>query len=346
MWGFAYFMAYVGPISVFLGGFLGGFWVFLTPMIVLGLHPIADWFAAPYPPSHGPTQKEDPSFSWILWLYVPTQILLTLWTLYRIHDPSFDTLERLGLILSLGLSNGAIGFTAAHELIHRRQHWERGLGVLLLSNVSYAHFRIEHVFGHHRRVATRFDPASARLGEILYTFWFRSIWGGLKSAWRIEVKRAEIHEQSPWTLSNRMIQYFLLQGGIYLLLALIAGVSGVLAFAFQSVVAVLLLETINYIEHYGLERKKTGPKTYEPVSSQHSWDSDHRYTNSFLFNLGLHADHHQEPLKPYETLELKESSLKLPAGYSAMILLAMIPSLWKKTVDPLLLEKNASKTAE
>lgn len=199
--------------------------------------------------------------------------------------------------------------------------------------VSYPHFCVEHVRGHHRRVATLEDPATARLGEALPAFLARSIGGGLASAWRLEAQRAARERRVPWALRDARLRQPLLMTALWTGTALAFGATGLLAFALQGVVAVLLLETINYVEHYGLRRRELAPGRWERVGPEHSWNSARLVSNGYLFNLERHSDHHELASRPYEQLRHREKAPQLPAGYSLMLLLAWLPPLWFRIMD-------------
>jgi alkane 1-monooxygenase len=243
-------------------------------------------------------------------------------------------LELVGATLSVGATTGAIGMAVAHELIHRRHGYARAFGAILLASVTYPHFAIEHVKGHHRHVGTPRDPATARLGESLYRFVPRSVVGGLISAWQIERLRLWEREAGTWSRHNVMLRYAALVLATYGAIAIVLGPLALALFAGQSLVAIAALEVINYIEHYGLLRKKSSAYEYERVKPEHSWDSPNRISNWMLMNLPRHSDHHLSAAKRYQSLELLTHAPRLPGGYGAMFLLALVPPLWFRVMDP------------
>jgi alkane 1-monooxygenase len=234
--------------------------------------------------------------------------------------------------VSVGSTTG-VGMTFAHELIHRRKAFERFLGDILLASVTYAHFAIEHVKGHHRHVGTPRDPATARLGEAVYVFLPRSIVGGLLSAWKIERRRLEEHRLRAWSPSNMMLRFTGVEMAIYIAIAMAFGPVAIAMFAGQSLVAIAVLEIINYVEHYGLLRKESSPGEYERVKPEHAWDSPNRISNWLLINLPRHSDHHMTAAKRYQSLELLPHAPRLPGGYGSMFLLALLPPLWFRVMD-------------
>jgi alkane 1-monooxygenase len=213
-----------------------------------------------------------------------------------------------------------------------------------MTSVGYPHFCVEHVQGHHRRVATPDDPASARAGEGLYAFLCRCIPGSLASACALERARCGRHRIRWWSLRNRRLRW---ASSLVLLPGAAIAVFGWPGLAFligQGVVAVLMLEAINYIEHYGLRRRELAPGRWERVGPQHSWNSSHRVTGWYLFNLPRHADHHAAASRPYYRLRHLAESPQLPAGYAAMLLCAFVPPLWRRIMDPPQIATGTSST--
>jgi alkane 1-monooxygenase len=228
---------------------------------------------------------------------------------------------------------GVVGINVSHELVHRSNRFDRSLGSVLLVLVCYYHWGIEHVAGHHRSVATPGDPATARLGESLPAFFVRALRTGFSSAWRIAAGRnARRNIQSP--LRNPVLYGGLSSAAVACVLFAAFGLRALLFFFAQSIVAIGFLETINYVEHYGLERRLVRPGVYERVTPLHSWNSPQWLTNVLLFNLQRHSDHHAWPTRPYYKLRHHPEAPQLPTGYAGMALLAMIPPLWRRVMDP------------
>jgi alkane 1-monooxygenase len=271
-----------------------------------------------------------------LWAWVPLQLaLVVLATTTFGGRASSGTLPAswfLAAVVSCGLATG-VGINVAHELMHRKGRFERALAEILMNTTTYTHFCVEHVHGHHKHVATPVDPASSRVGESLYGYLPRTLLGGLRSAWSIETARARRQGQSG-TLRDRRVRYPLVLAALYVVIAVGVGPWGVVFFAAQSVVAMLLLETINYIEHYGLQRRELRPGVYERTLPHHSWNASERFTNWVLFHLQRHADHHHIASRPYFALRHVEDSPQLPTGYAGMVLLSLVPPLWRRVMDP------------
>jgi alkane 1-monooxygenase len=281
-----------------------------------------------------PEIDRNPCFKAVTWGWVPVQLGLLAWMLTRVATVPLTPFEVAGATLSMGAISGAIGITFAHELVHRSHRFERGLGEVLLASVCYAHFAIEHVHGHHRHVGTPRDPATARLGESFYRFLPRTLAGSLTSAWHLEVERLARRGKGRWSASNRMLRYAATQLVLFPAIWWFFGITGVLLFAGQAVLAFSILEVINYVEHYGLVRTEIGPGEYERIAPNHSWDSSYRVSNWMLINLARHSDHHCAAAKRYQSLELLPQAPQLPGGYGAMFLLALVPPLWFRVMNP------------
>ena len=236
------------------------------------------------------------------------------------------TLNLIGGALSLGVICGSAGVNVAHELMHRL-HSARDVALSrwLLAFTCDTTFAIEHVFGHHRHVATDRDPATARRGENVFGFLIRSTLGQVKGAFEIEARRLANRKQSVWSWHNRAARGQLLSLLYLAAYAYAAGWTGVLAFFAVAALGKVHLETINFIEHYGLVRVPG-----EKVAARHSWDCYRQVSSALLYNLTRHADHHLDAQKPYWTLEARNDAPLMPYGYMTMMLIAFVPPLWHK----------------
>lgn len=342
-------VAFLAPGSLLLGYHLGGWFTFATPLCLLVLLPLIDLLLGPdrANPSLEELERLRKSgvFRYLLYLWVPVQLALVVWGGFVASSGELESIALLGFVWSVGLCTGAVGITVAHELVHGASRVERALGKLLLMTVSYVHFAIEHVEGHHRRVATSSDPASAPPGRSFYAFYPRSVLGGFRSAWHLEKKRLATSGLAFWTIRNHMLVLIVSQLLLAIALGLVFGSRAVAFFLAQSVVAFSLLEIVNYIEHYGLERSQNTHGKWEPVSSAHSWNADFWLSNAFLFGLQRHSDHHLHPRRPYQSLRHFPESPQLPAGYAGMIWLAAMPPLWRRVMDGRLREWKLERRA-
>ncbi|MET8091993.1 alkane 1-monooxygenase [Micromonospora sp. NPDC005220] len=334
-------LALLVPTLPFVGFALwragGGAWAWwVTPVVVFGLIPVIDLLRGDdrqNPPEEAvPRLSADGYYRWLTYLYLPAQyaalvLCCAVWT-----RDALSVAGAAGLVATVGVVNG-IAINTAHELGHKRERVERWLSKVALAPTGYGHFYVEHNRGHHVRVATREDPASSRLGESFWAFWPRTVFGSLRSAWRLETSRFRIRGRSPWTHRNDVLNAWAMTLALYAALTVAFG-PGVLPFlALQAVVGFSLLEVVNYLEHYGLARQRTAAGRYERVDPRHSWNSDRTVTNVFLFQLQRHSDHHANPLRRYQTLRSFDTAPQLPAGYAAMVVVALVPPLWRRVMD-------------
>lgn len=237
-------------------------------------------------------------------------------------------MEGIGMILNVGVVLGTLGINVAHELGHRQHKFDIILSKILLIPSFYMHFYIEHNLGHHKHIATPKDPATALLNENVYFFWIKSVFKSYLNAWKLEAKRLSKNNFSFWSIHNQMIQFVIIQV-IYLVAIYYFGGMKCLIFLFLSgLVGILLLESVNYIEHYGLLRKIMSNGKYEPVMPKHSWNSNHELGRIFLYELTRHSDHHYKSTIKYQALSHHDESPQLPFGYPGAILIALIPPIW------------------
>lgn len=220
----------------------------------------------------------------------------------------------------VGTSSSFSGLVVAHELIHRSQTHFKILGRLLLVLACYEHFATEHIRGHHRNVGTQDDPATAYLGESFKAFWRRTVPAQFKSAWRLENQRLGLKLDSVFEIrlfQHRVLQGLLVELGLVLSIIAYFGTTALVAFAIQAYAAVHKLETVNYIQHWGLSQcaKNHGKNL--------SWDTDSWFTLYTLIGLSRHTDHHQACARTYPQLSHHPESPKLPYGYFAMVFLTV-----------------------
>ena len=294
-------------------------WVFiLVPIIDLVL---------PYLSKEDVELKENVFHNFSILIVLPCILFLIIFGLFVVSNPNIGFLSAAALGAAVGMSGGSIGITTAHELIHRQSKIMRGIGVLLLIVCCYGHFRIEHIYGHHRNVATKEDPATARRGENFYFYFIRCVINSVISSWKIEKNILDKRNIKIFSIRNRMLHYFVLEFLFLLVAYLFAGINGLVFVVFHSFVSIILLELVNYIQHYGLERKKQNGR-YERFTDLHSWNSRHISANWSTFNLGLHAEHHQTASKHYPLLSQEEKAIEMPANYSIMLIMALIPPIW------------------
>lgn len=323
-----FFLAWSLPLAVGAAAWVSG-WAAWAAMVVFQLgmalaERVPGWRASP--PASAPSAWHTA----VLRGHALAQAGLLAAGLWLVVQRPLSGWEVLALGLSIGGVTGGLGITFAHELGHSRRRIDRLLAWLLMGSVCYAHFMVEHYRGHHPRAATEDDPASAREGESLWRFLPRTLLGSLRSAWALEAQQLQRLQRGWWR--SPLLWATLLQAAWLVTLATLWGSWALLFWLAQSSYAVFQLETINYVEHYGLKRKlRDGQR--EAFGMHHAWNADHWLTNSFLINLQRHSDHHMHAWKPYSTLEPLPGP-QLPTGYAGCILLAQVPPLWFALMHP------------
>lgn len=340
-----FFSALILPALLVTGYVLGGANLWLIHGFVFFLVPVMDWLirrdiSNVSKESVAKASKEY-FYKLVTFLWVYVQLAVLFWAFFVVSSANFELWEWLAFTSGTALVTGGIGITVAHELGHKSEKIQQVYAQILLMTVSYMHFFIEHNRGHHVRVATPEDPATSRLGENFYAFWIRSVRDGFFSAWELETTRLAKNGLSPWSLKNQMIWFQVLPvafaGLAFVVFSMIQNrlVWEVPVFFFgQSILAFTLLEAVNYLEHYGMERKMLANGFYEKVTPLHSWNGSQSVSNFLLFQLQRHSDHHAFAFKPYQVLNHYDESPQLPAGYSAMILVAFFPLLWFAVMNP------------
>jgi alkane 1-monooxygenase len=299
--------------------------------------PFLDWVVgtdASNPPEGAvPALEQDRYYRYIVYVAVAIQYLVFLWGFELIANGGLGWFAQLGLAVSIGGVTG-VSINTAHELGHKTDPFERWLAKITLAPVAYGHFFVEHNRGHHVRVATPEDPASARFGESFWEFLPRTVIGSVRSAWEIEARRLARSGKGPWTWQNDNLQAWAMT--LLLWGAMVAWLGWAIApfLVVQAVYGFSLLESVNYVEHYGLCRQKLADGRYERCQPHHSWNSNHVITNLFLYQLQRHSDHHAYPTRSYQSLRHFDGCPQLPSGYASMILLAYVPWLWFRVMDP------------
>ncbi len=329
------FIAWVG---VELTGF-GAFW-FFGPILVFAIFPALDLIVgmdAENPPdSIVKWLEQDRYYRWCTYAFIPIQYAGLIFACWLWADGGLSTLDSIGLALTMGMVSG-IAINTAHELGHKRAELEKWLSKVALAQSGYGHFFIEHNRGHHVRVATPEDPASARLGESFWAFLPRTVSGSLRSAWGIERARLDRVGRSTLSIHNDILQAWAMTVGLFALLAVVFGPVVLPYLLLQAVLGFSLLEVVNYLEHYGLLRQRKEDGRYERCLPQHSWNSNNVASNVLLYHLQRHSDHHANPTRRYQALRHIEEAPQLPTGYAGMILLAWFPPVWRRVMDTRLL---------
>jgi len=329
-----YTLIFLFPILFLVGSLLGGIFTFSLTAFVFIILTILENLLPNDKKSLSPTQVELIEKSWtfkaIPLLYLPCQYASLFFGTWIYCSSDMTSFERVGMILSQGLVSAAASL-ASHELYHKRGMFDRIAGRLMLVTFSQGYFETNHAYVHHMFVATPEDPATARRGDGIYTFIPRSIIYGIKACWDVECQKLIKQVKSPYHFRNPFWIYILAPYAIHQFLVSYFGAEASTFFLGQSAFVIILTEIINYVEHYGMERRLIDGR-YENVSIKHSWDTNAGITNYFIFNLGRHSDHHTYPTRPYQVLK-KGCDNELPSGYISMILLSIIPGAYQWLMD-------------
>ena len=330
------------PLSYYLGqnSAHADAWAFLVPALIFGLMPLLDALlgrdpANPEERLQVPAMENEIYYRLLTLACVPVLLGMLGWGSWVLaHNQSWSWIGQLGWTLSIGIVMGVVGITVAHELVHKDPAIEQNAGGLLLAAVCYAGFKVEHVRGHHVHVSTPECASSSRFGQSLYGFLPHAYLHNFLNAWRLEAERLKRKGLPALCRQNELIWWYGLSGLFALGFSLAFGWLGLGFFLGQSFAALTLLEIVNYIEHYGLHRRKQANGRYERTNPSHSWNSNFLITNLILFHLQRHSDHHAYAKRRYQVLRHHESSPQLPNGYAGMVVLALFPPLWRAVMDP------------
>ena len=334
-----YLLAYLLPLAAFVGVYYGGWLSFSAFILAFVCIPVIESILPANPANHADSsemsREKRKFFDILLYLNVPIVYGLVVFLGYRVSFSSLDTYELIGMTLGVGIIVGTCGINVGHELGHRENAFEQLLARLLLTPAFYTHFTMEHNYGHHKNVGTPSDANTARYGESVYAFWIRSVSTAYVNAWTLQRSFLEKKGVAYWNLrENIVLQGMILQILYLVLVFTFLSLPGALAVIIAGIIGVLLLESVNYIEHYGLVRKQMPSGRYEPVNPSHSWNSDHELGRIFLYELTRHSDHHFKSTRKYQILRHLEDSPQLPYGYPASLIIALVPPIWMSMVNP------------
>ncbi|MBT3586942.1 MAG: alkane 1-monooxygenase [Halobacteriovoraceae bacterium] len=318
-----YYLLYLSvPASVALSLASNGVMTYFAIIYAFGIIPLAELLIGDRlgPDSSVSQLQHSRFYDWLIYLTLPMQFALLITFLILVTSGNYNWFECLGLTLSMGASSAVLGINAAHELGHRSRIFEQRMAQSLLLSTLYMHFFIEHNRGHHKNVSTPNDPATSRRGESLYAYLPRPLLGSFLSAYRID--------------PSLFLKFMALQALALATVFYATGLAGMLFFIASSSIGFIFLETVNYIEHYGLARKQLANSNYERTRPEHSWNSNHLVGRIILLELTRHSDHHANPGRKYQDLRHFDSAPQLPTGYPGMMLLATVPPLWFRLMDP------------
>ncbi|MDX1804052.1 MAG: alkane 1-monooxygenase [Alcanivorax sp.] len=329
------------PFSAFAGRYSGSenLWAWAILGIFFIAVPILDFLIGKDPvnpdeKTQVPQLSEDKSYRLIPLVMAGAWFAVLFYAGHVFVNNHFAWYGSLGWTLSIGVLGGIIAINLGHELIHKDPRIENWTGGLLLSSVTYAGFKVEHIRGHHIHVSTPEDASSSQYDQSLYNFLPKAFYRNFRNAWTLEAAYLARKGKKAFSRDNELIWWYGISALFALTFGILWGWQGVLFFVGQSAFAALALEIVNYIEHYGLHRRQQDNGRYERVTPAHSWNSNYLLTNLILFQLQRHSDHHAYAKRRYQVLRHYEESPQLPAGYTAMMLLALVPPLWKKVMNP------------
>lgn len=332
-----YLAAFSLPLSALLSIKILGYWSYFTVIYAFVLIPIFELLLPVIKTNLSEDEievkKNKKLFDALLLFNLPIIYGLVVYAVFTVTTKNLSTIEFVGLVLSVGIVLGTNGINVAHELGHRKSLFMRVCAKLLLLPSFYMHFYIEHNFGHHAHAATPEDPATAKYNQTVYSFWLTSVTKQYYNAWRIQRNLLKKANARFFSIQHDMLWYTLLQIG-YLVIAFAAfDVTGLYFALGTGIVGFLLLESVNYIEHYGLLRNIKPSGRYEPVKEIHSWNSNHLIGRIILYELTRHSDHHYRASKKYQLLNYHEISPQMPYGYPTSIVLSFFPPLWFKIMN-------------
>ncbi len=302
--------------------------------------PLADWMfgqdRSNPPESAVPELEADAYYRYITYAVVPVLWITYIFAAWFVSHYALPWYAQVAVIISTGAAGGFC-INVGHELGHKQTEIERWLAKIILAPTGYGHFTIEHNRGHHRDVATPDDPASARMGESIWRFAVREYPGAVRRAWRLERERLQRLGRPAWSLGNEILQPLVITVVFYIGMVAWLGWRVLPFLVLSAMWANFQLTSANYVEHYGLLRRKMADGSFERCQPHHSWNSNHMFSNWALFHLQRHSDHHTYPGRRYQSLRHFEELPTLPNGYFGMFTLAYVPPLWFRVMDPRLL---------
>lgn len=306
-----------------LGGLLGGAWVWAAFVYMAFLAALADKLPLVMPGGGGDDDSVDDGGA-LLWGLGTTAIALgpvVIWAL----TSRWSGLEWIAGFAAAGLWYGQVATSAAHEMIHRSGRGLFRLGAAVFTMIGFGHHVSAHRLVHHAHVATPLDPNSAPRGRGYYRFFLDAWAGSYAAGLRAERRRANGAVYLVWT------------GGALAVLALawaVFGWQGAAVWAAVSLHAQSQLLLSDYIQHYGLRRDLRPDGRYAPAGTAHSWNAPHWFTSALTLNAPRHSDHHANPARPFPALRLAQDAPLLPAPVPVMGVLALVPPLWRRIMDP------------
>ena len=342
-----YLFAYTVPLSAFISFESMGLGTYTSVIYAFIALPFLDLIIGNHTENLSKDEKDNIASKWVfdamLYLNLPIVFSLLYLVFTKIETQEYAVYELIGLGLSAGILLATNAINVAHELGHRTPYFERFMSKCLYMPCLYMHFYIEHNFGHHMNVATPKDGATAKYNQTVFSFWVTSVTRQYADAWIRQIKLLKTEKRPFLSVKNDMLWYHLIQPTYIFGVFYFFSINAMLFAIAIGVVSFLFLESINYIEHYGLRRFKTSSGRYERVQPHHSWNSNFNIGRIVLYELTRHSDHHFKSSKKYQLLNSYDQSPTLPFGYPASILLSLVPPLWFKIMNPLVPKEMKEK---
>jgi alkane 1-monooxygenase len=268
-----------------------------------------------------PFPQKEKMFKRIMYIWVPCGYLLSILTVYCANTTELSLLEYSLLIASMGFINGSIGIAVAHELFHKSNLFDKLMGYAQLLLNNYMHFRYTHIKIHHTHVATDEDPTSAKLGQSIYDYYCRTIFVNVCQH-----------------IMKKPLHFLMINTPVILLIGILYkcfGMKIVMLYLMNGWFAAIMSESGNYIQHYGLRRKKLADGNYEPVNRHHSWNSFHPLTGAMLVQLpSTHSWHHMIWTTEFQKCEIYRDVPTMPFNFPMMVMIALFPPLWWAMMNP------------
>jgi alkane 1-monooxygenase len=357
-----FFLFHAVGLTAFAALVAGGEWISYGLFGILGFYIIGD--AVLGDDTSEPKFQHPGILTFQLWLALPLVALITFASVWSVSDvdlfgfgqwithiTGYDVLANreathlgnhiAGFFLTF-LMIGVIGTITGHELTHRT--WDpvsMAVGRWLLAFSFDTPFAIEHVYGHHRYVSTKEDPATAPRGRNVYAHMLISTIKGNISAWKIEKRRLKRAGHSLLSIHNTYLRGHMMSVLLVALVAYFAGLEATLYFSACAIAAKFLLELVNYMEHYGMVRNPE-----KPVQPRHSWNTNKRISSWSMFNLTRHSHHHAQGEVPYQDLKPFADAPMMIGGYLSTIVVAAIPPLWHAVMTPKVLDWDERYASE
>jgi alkane 1-monooxygenase len=328
-----YFWSFLPLVLTVLGNLIGGYAV-LIPFGFFVILTILDFVVKTNTKTEVKDEKKLSNH--ILFGVAGLQIAITLSFLanFILGSNNFGLFLPIA-ILTNGLAVGLAASAGAHELIHRREQNLKDIGTFQLALIGYGHHTIEHIQGHHRNIGYSADPSTCAKNVDFYTYFLHGLVEEFKDGWKYEAERFTKKNLNPNTMENHVFKWTIVSICFALFIFLTCWFVGLVSYLAVALVALAFHGAVVYSQHYGLTREE-GARVDDTLS----WQTNSLITENFVLGFGNHSDHHTRVTKTYTEIVQKENGPNMPFGYFASLPVAMIPSIWFSTVNPLIPKKD------